>query len=434
MCQVFLQGKFLLENKREGVYRGKNFLGREPKISKMGNEVLKSRLLTAAQTFLSQGKIDVPLKDIALHAKVRESVIYRYFSGKEDLLFKAVGLHLKEEIDRFLESLHGIRHPDSRLGRAIWYHLNYHDKHPGYARYLIFYCRAKKSFYEHEAYRQLIRWAKIIQAILQEGIREGVFFSGLPVLTTRDIILGLIDMEGIDFLSGKKKDGIEERFNRCYNLILSMVHDGEKDEGKIIEIRSRILERAEYIIGEKGFEKATTAEIAKQAGISESTLFNYFSSKDELLYSIIQKRLEQLTRVVEDFFRTSSPVTKLARFIFYHFTMYLRYPAAVKTFVLGGIFNKQFYSSAAYDALRTYLSEIDVILNEGKAQRLFRADVDNELIKNLLLGIFSHTALLWLFPQGIQKQDTISRINDVNSLVLRGILSPGVDVSWWETK
>ena len=45
------------------------------------------------------------------------------------------------------------------------------------------------------------------------------------------------------------------------------------------ERRQGILEAAARVFARKGFEKATTREIAQEADVSEGTIYNYFASK-----------------------------------------------------------------------------------------------------------------------------------------------------------
>ena len=55
--------------------------------------------------------------------------------------------------------------------------------------------------------------------------------------------------------------------------------------------KKQILEAAKSVFIEKGYASATTAGIAKTAGIAEITLFRYFSSKQELFESIFKPLL-----------------------------------------------------------------------------------------------------------------------------------------------
>ncbi|MEN3039537.1 MAG: helix-turn-helix domain-containing protein, partial [Candidatus Kryptonium sp.] len=53
--------------------------------------------------------------------------------------------------------------------------------------------------------------------------------------------------------------------------------------------RDQILSSALKLFSERGFLGATTKEIARQAGISEVTLFRHFSNKEKLFISVLNK-------------------------------------------------------------------------------------------------------------------------------------------------
>jgi AcrR family transcriptional regulator len=52
--------------------------------------------------------------------------------------------------------------------------------------------------------------------------------------------------------------------------------------------RQQILGAAFDIFSQKGFDAATTAEIARAAGVAEGTIYNYFPSKRELFIEVIR--------------------------------------------------------------------------------------------------------------------------------------------------
>ncbi len=52
-----------------------------------------------------------------------------------------------------------------------------------------------------------------------------------------------------------------------------------------------ILDAADKLFHDKGgFEGTRTADIAKEAGVSEGTLYNYFSSKSVMMMKVIEKK------------------------------------------------------------------------------------------------------------------------------------------------
>src|SRR5215217_8504245 len=64
--------------------------------------------------------------------------------------------------------------------------------------------------------------------------------------------------------------------------------------------RGQILEAARRVFAERGFRRATTREVARAAGVSEGTIYNYFEDKDALLMAILE-RLNETERRAEDF-------------------------------------------------------------------------------------------------------------------------------------
>ncbi len=52
--------------------------------------------------------------------------------------------------------------------------------------------------------------------------------------------------------------------------------------------RTQILMGAAQVFSEKGYHKATTKEIARAAGVSEGTIYNYFGNKRELLLALVE--------------------------------------------------------------------------------------------------------------------------------------------------
>lgn len=62
--------------------------------------------------------------------------------------------------------------------------------------------------------------------------------------------------------------------------------------------KKKIIESAIKLISQNGYAATTTAQIAKEAGISEATLFKYFKNKETLLREVIDIALVQLINFV----------------------------------------------------------------------------------------------------------------------------------------
>jgi AcrR family transcriptional regulator len=71
-------------------------------------------------------------------------------------------------------------------------------------------------------------------------------------------------------------------------------------ERKKQRTRQLLSETARRLFSERGFEQVSIAEIAREAEVSEQTVFNYFPSKEDLVYSGLETFEEQLLAAIRD--------------------------------------------------------------------------------------------------------------------------------------
>lgn len=71
-------------------------------------------------------------------------------------------------------------------------------------------------------------------------------------------------------------------------------------ERKKQQTRERIAETARRLFGERGFERVTVAEIAREADVAEQTVYNYFPTKEDLVYWRLESFEEALLGAVRD--------------------------------------------------------------------------------------------------------------------------------------
>jgi AcrR family transcriptional regulator len=58
--------------------------------------------------------------------------------------------------------------------------------------------------------------------------------------------------------------------------------------------RNQILDAAAVVFAEKGFHPTTIRDVAKQAGIADGTIYNYFDSKSALLLGIFERMRDSI--------------------------------------------------------------------------------------------------------------------------------------------
>lgn len=84
-------------------------------------------------------------------------------------------------------------------------------------------------------------------------------------------------------------------------------------ERKKIETRRRLLEQATKLFAERGFDQVSVAEIAEAADVSKMTVFNYFDSKEDLVFAPMEEHIGDAARIVRDRAPGESAVAAMRR-------------------------------------------------------------------------------------------------------------------------
>src|SRR3954462_4904425 len=86
-------------------------------------------------------------------------------------------------------------------------------------------------------------------------------------------------------------------------------------ERKKQQTRELIAETARRLFSERGFERVSVAEIARVADVSEKTVFNYFATKEDLVYWRLESFEEELLGTIRDRPAGESVLGAFVRFV-----------------------------------------------------------------------------------------------------------------------
>ena len=86
-------------------------------------------------------------------------------------------------------------------------------------------------------------------------------------------------------------------------------------ERKKEQTRQLIAETARRLFSERGFERVTVAEIARAAEVSQQTVFNYFPTKEDLVYWRLQSFEAELLATIREREPGESALAAFGRFL-----------------------------------------------------------------------------------------------------------------------
>ena len=90
-----------------------------------------------------------------------------------------------------------------------------------------------------------------------------------------------------------------------------LVQTSVKDENLIEIRRQQIIQAGVKLFKEKGFHRATTREIAKAAGFSIGTLYEYIRTKEDVLYLVCDSIFNEVMKRLAEFPTNSGTVAEL---------------------------------------------------------------------------------------------------------------------------
>ena len=182
------------------------------------------------------------------------------------------------------------------------------------------------------------------------------------------------------------------------------------------ERRAAILLAARGEFCEKGLDAASMAEIARRAGIAKSTIYEYFTSKDQLLQQTCVQLWDEVLTEME---AVSSPEDSFRDRI-------LRYYHYVERIMgeLGGSLNLLMTSDPIRDTLYECVEEFQTLLFQKIGQAVSDAVVSGELAAEV--DVKAVTILLTTLPSPIllmsmQRAEIQHPMDVALDLVLRGI-------------
>lgn len=187
--------------------------------------------------------------------------------------------------------------------------------------------------------------------------------------------------------------------------------------------RERILEAAVRVFAKKGFYATRVSEVAKAAGVADGTIYLYFKSKDELLVSLFEDRVERLLAYLETELPGEARATdKLRRIIELQLGLLEgeRDLAEVVTVIIRQ--STKLMKEYAAPKFMAYLDAIAHVISEGQASGELRGDVSPHLAARAIFGALDGITMTWALGKA-DRGGLVRASGQLVELVLRGLAS-----------
>ncbi len=183
--------------------------------------------------------------------------------------------------------------------------------------------------------------------------------------------------------------------------------------------KREILDAASKVFSEKGFHGATTAEIAKEAGVAEGTVFRYFKTKKDILISLTGTiAVDSLVSVLLKS-EGKSDAEVLLGFLEQHTTFFRKNLDVIRLLLYEAQFHDEVRDMFVKEIAGRITGIIETYIRKRVANGRFRKDIDPQVAARAFLGLFA-SFVTWIDVFRMQADERKS-LETLVELFLNGI-------------
>jgi TetR/AcrR family fatty acid metabolism transcriptional regulator len=184
--------------------------------------------------------------------------------------------------------------------------------------------------------------------------------------------------------------------------------------------REAILRAATSVFAHNGYFNSKVADIAREAGVADGTVYLYFKSKEDILHSIFDRSVEDgLDAARKRIERVTDPKEKLRQIAALHLERLGadRDLAVVFQVELRG--STKFMEEFSAAGFAEYLALIRSTFEEGQRAGIFRANLNANVVAKILFGALDEMATNWILSKRRYKLAPMA--DDVLDIFLNGV-------------
>jgi TetR/AcrR family transcriptional regulator, fatty acid metabolism regulator protein len=182
----------------------------------------------------------------------------------------------------------------------------------------------------------------------------------------------------------------------------------------------QILEAAVKVFARQGFHQSTVAQIAKEAGVADGTIYLYFKNKDDILVQFFSYRTKQ---VFESFRgevdRAEASSDKLRNLVRRHLAEFQRDRDGAIVYQVETHQNSRLAEAQIREMSQMYRDLISEIVEQGQQEGTIRKDLYVGLVKRFVIGAVDEVINTWLHSNG--EYDLVSMADPLVELFIKGI-------------
>ena len=190
------------------------------------------------------------------------------------------------------------------------------------------------------------------------------------------------------------------------------------------EIQQRLEEAALEIFSEADFHQANIRTVAKKAGVSFSTIYSYYGSKEGLVFAVVDIWLGKLTERIVDHLQGIEDLKEKLRKVFWLQLDYYEKNPGLGKILFMTLPMKTWMADKTFQQKKMINLFLEV-LRQGQKEGILNPNVRAGVLLDFMLGYVQRSFFMWV-ARG-QKESLAAQANVAFEMVWRAIANPGRD-------
>ncbi|MBC7508507.1 MAG: TetR/AcrR family transcriptional regulator [Ferruginibacter sp.] len=177
------------------------------------------------------------------------------------------------------------------------------------------------------------------------------------------------------------------------------------------EKQIQIIETAEILFAERGFDGTSVRDIADEAGVNVAMISYYFGSKEKLMEALFELRVGSVKSRVETLIKDNnlSPLEKVNMLIDEHIDRIMQKQCFHKIMVGVQVTNKNPAILKAANNVKIRNAEVVTeLIKDGQKKGVFKKKIDVVLMMNTMVGTVSQTMMSQQYYREFNKQQDMT--------------------------
>ncbi len=187
------------------------------------------------------------------------------------------------------------------------------------------------------------------------------------------------------------------------------------------EVQKRLENAVMEIFSTSDFHKASIRDVAEKAGVSFTTIYKHYGSKERLLFAFVNMWMSKLTDRIEDHLNGIEDLKEKLRKVFWLHLDYYERNEGLGRILFMTLPMKTWMADESFDQKKRVSLIIDVF-RTGQQQGLINPRVRAGSLLDFMLGFIQRSFFMWIIRG--KQGSLVEEANGLFEMVWQGMVNP----------